>query len=94
MKRVVILGASGAGKSTFSAELSKRIGAAHIDRDKLWSGRVPMESPEFRSAVEEAIAAGNWVFDGMPFYVEDVVFAGQIRLSVSTIRNLSSCAAL
>ena len=71
----MVLGASGAGKSTLSAALAERVGAAHIERDTLWGERVPMESPEFRCAVEDAIAADRWVFDGMPFYVEDIVFA-------------------
>lgn len=74
MKRVVVLGTRGAGKSTFSTELVRRLGCTHIDRDRLWSEDVPMDSEEFRSAVDRATGKGCWVFDGMPFYVEDVVF--------------------
>lgn len=75
MKRAVVLGTSGAGKSTFSAELARRMKCCHIDRDQLWGDDVPMESEEFRSAVDETTSKGCWVFDGMPFYVEDVVFS-------------------
>lgn len=33
-----------------------------------------MESEEFRSAVDEETAREAWVFDGMPYYVEEMVF--------------------
>lgn len=74
MKRVVVMGASGAGKSTFSEELAAAVGASHIDRDRFWSDSVPMESPEYGAAIEKAISVDTWVFDGMPYYVEDLVF--------------------
>lgn len=74
MKRVVILGSAGAGKSTFTEELAAIIGASNIDRDRLWNDQVPMESPDYRAAVEKAISAEKWVFDGMPYHVEDLVF--------------------
>ncbi len=75
MKRILVLGASGAGKSVFSDELARRIGGVHIERDRLWGDRVPMESEEFRRAVEVATAGSTWIFDGMPYYVENLVFS-------------------
>lgn len=74
MRRVVVLGTSGAGKSVFSEELARLIGAVHIDRDRFWSDDVSMESPEFCKNVERDISVDAWVFDGMPYYVEDLVF--------------------
>lgn len=75
VRRVVVLGTSGAGKSTLSAGLAERLGAKHIERDRLFGAAVPMDSPAYRETVAAAVSSDAWVFDGMPYYVEDVVFA-------------------
>lgn len=72
---MVVLGTSGAGKSTLSAELAERLDAEHIERDRLFGVVVPMGSPAYRETVAAAVSSDAWVFDGMPYYVEDVVFA-------------------
>ncbi|HCU2021331.1 TPA: AAA family ATPase [Pseudomonas aeruginosa] len=36
--RVVVVGTSGAGKSTFSAALAARLGCTHVELDRLYWG--------------------------------------------------------
>ena len=67
LKRVVVVGCAGAGKTTLAAALATRLGVPHVERDALGSD-------EFRAAVAEAVALDGWVFDGAPYYVEDVVY--------------------
>lgn len=69
-RRVVVVGCPGAGKSTFSARLARRIDATLIVRDRLG----PLGSAPYRRAVYDATAAGRWVFDGPPYYVESLVY--------------------
>ncbi|WP_043174367.1 AAA family ATPase, partial [Pseudomonas aeruginosa] len=64
--RVVVVGTSGAGKSTFSAALAARLGCTHVELDRLYWGpgwqAVPHE--RFEHAVERATTAPRWVADG------------------------------
>jgi adenylate kinase family enzyme len=68
MKRVVVVGCAGAGKTTLAA--AARLSVPHLERD------TPGElgSDEFRAAVADAVARDAWVFDGAPYYVEDIVY--------------------
>lgn len=60
--RVVVVGTSGAGKSTFSAALAARLGCTHVELDRLYWGpgwqAVPHE--RFEHAVERATTAPRW----------------------------------
>jgi adenylate kinase family enzyme len=63
---VVVIGASGAGKTTFARELARRIAAPHVELDAIhwlpnWTERGP---DEFRSLVDQATSADRWVLDG------------------------------
>ncbi|HHM5698002.1 AAA family ATPase [Pseudomonas aeruginosa] len=64
--RVVVVGTSGAGKSTFSAALAARLGCTHVELDRLYWGpgwqAVPHE--RFEHAVERATTGPRWVADG------------------------------
>src|SRR5215212_9956862 len=67
-QRIVVRGVSGAGKSTFAAELADRLGLAYVELDALhhgpnWSAPT---SDEFQARVCEAMdaAPGGWVIDG------------------------------
>jgi hypothetical protein len=42
----------------------------HVERDELG----PEGSDEFRTNVAEAVAREEWIFDGAPYWVEDVVY--------------------
>jgi adenylate kinase family enzyme len=66
MRRVVILGSSGAGKSTFARALGARLGVPVVHLDALfWQpGWVEPENAAFRAAVAAAIAGDAWVTDG------------------------------
>ena len=67
-RRVVVKGTSGAGKSTFAAELARRLGVAHVELDALHHGPNWSEptAEQFRARVRAAMAAapGGWVVDG------------------------------
>jgi adenylate kinase family enzyme len=67
-RTIVVKGTSGAGKSTFAAELARRLGLAYIELDALhhgpnWSEPTP---EEFCARVRGAMAAAprGWVIDG------------------------------
>ena len=68
VRRIVVKGSSGAGKSTFAAELARRLSLTFIELDGLFHG--PNSSAptvaEFRTRVESALAlaASGWVVDG------------------------------
>ena len=66
MRRVVILGSSGAGKSTFARALGARLGVPVVHLDALfWQpGWVEPEPEAFRAAVAAAIAGDAWISDG------------------------------
>ena len=66
MQRVVILGCSGAGKSTFARALGARLGLPVVHLDALfWQpGWKEPENEAFRAAVASAIAGDTWITDG------------------------------
>jgi adenylate kinase family enzyme len=66
--RINVRGTTGSGKSTFSAELARRLGVPHIELDALhhgpnWAQPTP---EEFRERVAAALASARdgWVVDG------------------------------
>lgn len=76
MKKVLIVGASGTGKSTLGEKLSKRTGLPRQDLDELywapdWTAR-PVE--EFRAGVEDVLEQDSWIIEGVQDAVrEDVL---------------------
>jgi hypothetical protein len=68
--RTVVIGCAGSGESTLAALLASRLGVPHIPRD--WLGLEG--SDEYHAAVAAAISAERWVFDGAPYYVEELVY--------------------
>jgi adenylate kinase family enzyme len=66
MRRVVILGSSGAGKSTFARALGDKLGLPVVHLDALFwrPGWVEPDPEAFRAAVAAAIAGDAWVSDG------------------------------
>ena len=76
MMRVVVVGTSCSGKTTFSRTLSQRLNVAHIELDALywgpnWTARAP---DEFRANVCQATEATAWVCDGNYSLVRDLVW--------------------
>jgi adenylate kinase family enzyme len=68
LKRINVKGTSGSGKSTFAAELARRLDLAYVELDALHHGPNWSEptDEEFRARVREAMdgAPDGWVIDG------------------------------
>lgn len=66
MRRVVILGNSGTGKSTFARKLGRRLGLPLIHLDVLYYGPAwtPGDPMVFRERVARATAEAAWILDG------------------------------
>jgi adenylate kinase family enzyme len=70
MRRVVVIGCAGAGKTTLSRALAARLGVPHVERDELGE----LGGDDYRRRVGEVVAGDAWVFDGAPYYVDAVVY--------------------
>jgi adenylate kinase family enzyme len=66
MKKVLVIGSGGAGKSTFARRLGERLGlpVIHLDRVYWRAGWVEPPKDEWRRQVEELCAGESWVMDG------------------------------
>ena len=66
MRRVLVIGPGGAGKSTFARRLGARLGLPiiHLDRAYWRAGWVEPPKDEWRRKVEELCAGDSWVMDG------------------------------
>jgi adenylate kinase family enzyme len=66
MKRISIVGTSGAGKTTVAAKLAERIGLPHIELDALYHQPdwQPAPREELREALRSIIHQPGWVIDG------------------------------
>jgi adenylate kinase family enzyme len=77
MNRVVVIGVTGAGKSTLAAALGKSLAAPVIELDALhWDAGWQAASTEtFRERVGRATAPKCWVVDGNYGQVRDIVWS-------------------
>ena len=66
MRRVLVLGSGGAGKSTFAARLAERVGLPLIHLDAFYwrPGWVETPKEEWTRRVEQLLAGERWVMDG------------------------------
>ena len=66
MKRILVIGCGGSGKSTLSIKLGARLGIEVFHLDKLyWSaGWVALGRDEWQKVVEELLAREQWIIDG------------------------------
>jgi adenylate kinase family enzyme len=66
MRRVLVIGSGGAGKSTFAIELAKRTGLPLVHLDALYwqPGWQPLSKSAWASTVERLIAEERWIMDG------------------------------
>jgi adenylate kinase family enzyme len=66
MKRVLVIGSGGAGKSTFARRLGERLGLTviHLDRVFWHPGWVETPKDEWRREVGELCGGESWVIDG------------------------------
>ena len=66
MRRVLVIGICGAGKSTFSQVLAARTGLPliHLDKEFWRPGWTETPRPEWRTRVAELVADERWIMDG------------------------------
>lgn len=66
MQRVLVMGSSGSGKSSFAMRLSEITGIPFVSLDALfWKpGWVKSDKAEFRERVSEAARQPRWIMDG------------------------------
>lgn len=83
MKKVIITGCPGAGKSTFARKLSAKTGLPLYYLDIIWHlpDRTTLSREEFATRLEKIISGEKWIIDGnylhtMPFRLQncDTVF--------------------
>ena len=76
LDRVIVVGSSGAGKSTVARALSQRLGSHHVELDALYwlPDWKPRPADEFQAAVGRAIAQDRWVVDGNYAPVREIVW--------------------
>jgi len=74
MRRILVIGNSGGGKTTLARRLGERLGLPVVHLDVLfWKpGWIDGDPDEFRRAVTEAAAAEAWVIEGNFAYSFDV----------------------
>ena len=75
--RVVVIGATGAGKTFLAEKIATRWNIPHIELDALhWEpGWVDASDEEFRRRVAEAISVPAWVVDGNYGVCRDLVWS-------------------
>lgn len=66
MKRVMVIGCSGAGKSTFALELGRITGikVTHLDRLNWKAGWKEVSRDEFDSKLGDVLKEDSWIIDG------------------------------
>ena len=82
MERVVVIGSSCSGKSTFSQKLANKMALEYIELYQLhwlpnWQERA---DDEFRGLVKQATASDTWVLDGNYSVVRDIVWPRATRI--------------
>lgn len=66
MKKVIVLGCSGSGKSVFAHRLQERTGLPLVCLDNIWwkPDRSHISRDEFDAALAEVFRTGAWIIDG------------------------------
>lgn len=65
-KKIVVLGCSGSGKSTFARKLHELTGSPLIHLDNVWwkADRTHITRDEFDKALERILQGDEWIIDG------------------------------
>ena len=66
MKRVIVLGCPGSGKTTFARELQRRTGLPLIHLDSIWwkADRTHITRSEFDQRLAALLGRDEWIIDG------------------------------
>lgn len=70
MKKILIIGSPGAGKSTLAGQLAQKTGLPVIHLDKywhdqsLWSKDLPQKKQQWRKYIHKLVKQENWIMDG------------------------------
>ncbi|WP_409294774.1 DNA topology modulation protein [Peribacillus sp. SCS-26] len=66
MKKIMIIGCGGAGKSTFARKLGDALGISvhHLDSLFWKKGWVPTEREEWKAALSDVMSENSWIMDG------------------------------
>jgi hypothetical protein len=75
LARVVVVGTTGAGKTTFARRLALMLGAEHVELDALYWGPGWTPRDAFVPDVTAAARQPRWVIDGNYAAVRDVVWS-------------------
>ena len=76
LKRVVVVGTSGAGKTTLAGELARVLGVSHVELDAYRHGPNWTETPDdiFREKISGALTGQDWVVDGNYSVARDIIW--------------------
>ena len=74
LARVVVVGTSCSGKTTFARRLASILGAPCFELDSLYWGPGFTVRPEFQQEVLAAAAQSRWVMDGNYSRVRDIIW--------------------
>src|SRR6056297_533684 len=76
MKKILIIGSCGAGKSTLAKKLSLKTGLPLIGLDQLYwkPGWIKTERPEWRAKVAEMVKQEKWIMEGNYKNTFDIMF--------------------
>lgn len=76
MHRIVVIGSSCSGKSTFSQSLAFKKEIEYIELDQLhWLPNwIERSDAEFRTLVNEAVSTDSWVVDGNYSVARDIIW--------------------
>ncbi|WP_344126941.1 shikimate kinase [Luedemannella flava] len=77
MRRVVVVGNAGSGKTTLGRRLGEALGVPFVELDSIFhqEGWRPLPEDLFRARVLDIVAADAWVIDGNYRVVRDLVWA-------------------
>ncbi len=76
LKRIVVVGTTGSGKTTLAGRLAERLNIPHVEQDALnWGANWTMRpNEEFRALVDQTTRGKQWVVDGNYSRSRDLVW--------------------